>query len=171
MKRYLDQDRYPIYTETKDNPHIPPMVANAKEIGRSRWNENTIVVDINYPVVGEIFTLEGKKGEHNWYVEVGRGIFVGNEKYLAIGEIKMMDPIDYLNACHRMYQKNGSQRTFEETVNLKTSQYDILEVMRPLEGDLNYPVLDYKSNNQEGFHRCLYAIYRGIRSVPVIIIR
>lgn len=173
---YADLDYIELYDhyDLVAKEPVPEMLLEAKEVKRGN---TTITVDIDYPVVAGIFTLDGKKGAHFSYIEAGKKAFVRNGEYKHpdkgwSSEIVMMSPTEYIEACLKIFKKRGGpRRTVDELIEVKENEYDLFDVFDPLAGNLNYPVLELNKNQQEGLHRAIYAMRKGVKLIPVVVIR
>lgn len=172
---YSDQKYYELYDayDLGENEKVPSMILDMPVL---KETAQTIYVKMNYPVVGEIFTLNGEKGAHSSYVEAGKKAFVRGGKYVHpskgwSSKIVMMPPMVYIEECWIIFRGLGAdKRSVEDLIQYKESEYDLDKVFGPLAGDLNYPVLDYKRKAQEGLHRAIYALRRNIKAIPVVVI-
>ena len=172
---YSDQDYIEVYDayDLGAKEPVPQIIldSNVRKVGRS-----TKYVDINYPVVSQIFNLNGKKGAHFSYVEAGKKAYVRGGRYSHPvkgwrSKIVMMTPMEYIEECFKIFKRLGSTRLdVEDLIRTKESDYDLFKVFDPLVGDLNYLVLEYRRNAQEGLHRAIYAMRKNIDKVPVIVI-
>lgn len=175
-RTYLDQDRYELYDLydlVDSDEKVPEKVASAPII---QENDRRVMVKIDYPVESGLFTLEGKTGVHINYVEAGRKAFVRGGRYVHPvkgwhSRIVFMSPLEYIEACHRMFQSRGLDKTLEDLIDYKSSEYDIDSVFESKVGDLNYCVIDYRDMQQEGLHRAIFAMNRNVKSIPVTIIQ
>jgi len=174
-RTYSDQDLIEVYDayDLGAKEPIPQVVLDATV---RKEGKTTNYINIDYPVVGQIFTLNGKHGSHFSYVEAGKKAFVRGGKYKHPykgwkSKIVMMTPMEYIEECFKIFAHNGLKKAnVEELIEYKESEYDLFKVFDPLVGDLNYPVLEYRRNSQEGLHRAIYAMRKKIDKIPVTII-
>lgn len=172
---YMDQDYIELYDayDLGAKEPVPQIVldSNVRKVGRS-----TKYVDVNYPVVSQIFTLDGKKGAHFNYIEAGKKAYVRGGKYKHPvkgwrSKIVMMTPMEYIEECYNIFKRRGSSlNSVDELIDAKEREYDLFKVFDPLAGDLNYLVLEYNKKAQEGLHRAIYALRKNIDKVPVVVI-
>jgi hypothetical protein len=177
---YKDQSFTEIY-DGYDLQHEPlPEVIGKATVTREQ--NNTRYVYINYQSDG-IWNLDGIVGKASWYEEAGKKAFVrgGQYKHPTKGwtsEIVYMTAYDYIEACAKMFSArvfSGNEKpvTAEKLIKMRLKDYDLEEVFSSAQGQIFYPVIDYKDKAQEGLHRAIWFMmsYDANEEIPVIVIR
>lgn len=169
-KTYQDQEFYEIYDnyDLESGEEVPEMIQNARVIREG-------VVDIDYPVVNGIWSLEGEKGRAPFYGEAGKKAFVRNDYYFHpykkwSSRIVYMTPLEYIEAAADIFSNADRVITPEILIASRVDDYDLNKVFNPLKGDLFYLVLDERRGTQEGLHRAVWAMMNEDEVVPVIVI-
>ena len=171
--RYKDQNGYEIYDwyDLESKEPVPAMIDDAEIISS---NDNSTKFRIDYPVIN-CFTLASTY-DGVIVTEQARKAFVRGgyykhpiKRYLI--ELTTMDPTTYLARAHSLLKSRGSKLSFEELIAFKMDGYDLDTKIAPYKGQMFYPYLNYKDQNQEGIHRALWAIKEGYNEIPVIIIK
>lgn len=169
-KTYQDQENFELYDayDLEANEEVPDMIQNADVLREG-------VVDIDYPVVNGIWSLEGEKGRTSFYGEAGKKAFVRDGYYFHpykkwSSRIVYMTPLEYIEASADLFSNADRTITPERLINSRLDDYDLDEVFGPLKGDLFYLVIDERRKTQEGLHRAIWAMMNDDEVVPVIII-
>lgn len=173
-KTYQDQENFELYDayDLEANEEVPDMIKNAEVVREGR---RTDVIDIDYPVVNGIWSLEGEKGRTSFYGEAGKKAFVRNDYYFHpykkwSSRIVYMTPLEYIEASAEVFSDAERTITPERLIQSRIDDYDLDKVFEPLKGDLFYLVIDGRYKTQEGLHRAVWAMMNDDEVVPVIII-
>jgi len=172
---YVDQDHIEVYDayDLGAKEPVPKLLLDAHV---RKQGKSAMYINIDYPTIGQIFNLNGKRGAHFTYVEAGKKAFVRGGKYKHPvknwrSKIVMMTPMEYITECYNIFNRKGNgPKSIEDLIAHKEREYNLFKVFDPLVGDLNYLVLEYKNNSQEGLHRAIYALRKNIDKVPVVVI-
>jgi hypothetical protein len=153
---------------------VPSTIRNARQMNRGPFGSGDRVF-IEYPIVRGLWSLSGKIGNTPFDEEAGKKAFVreGMYKHPTKGwysGIVMMSPRDYVRATAEMFNARGLNITPEEVIKRRRVNYDFKAKFSGEHGNLFYPVLDYRTNQQEGLHRVIYAMDLGETRIPVIVI-
>lgn len=171
---YKDQELVELVDlyDIKYESRTPKMILDAEVLYEGKHSK---VVRIDYPVIDGVWTLGGKAGRCFACEEYGKKAFVRNNKYRNreknyVAEIEFMEPYDYISRCARIFMKRGSFSSPEEIIESRIDDYDLNAIFDNREGDIFYPVLDYKDNSQEGLHRAIWSLKKyGKKQMPVIV--
>lgn len=173
-KTYEDQRMVELYDyyDLEAGEAVPKMLTEAR---LKKEGKRTVVVGLDYQVKNG-FSLNGKKGQTSFYEDAGKKAYVRGGYYKHPYKdyevfIEMMEPIEYIELCAKMFSKRGEHITALELVSGREKDYDLEEVFGNSEGDIFYPAINYISNGQEGIHRAMWAMDRGYKEIPVIIIK
>jgi hypothetical protein len=73
----------------------------------------------------------------------------------------------------RVFSGNEKPVTAEKLIKMRLKDYDLEEVFSSAQGQIFYPVIDYKDKAQEGLHRAIWFMmsYDANEEIPVIVIR
>ena len=169
-KTYQDQENFELYDvyDLEANEEVPDMIQNADVLREG-------VVNIDYPVINGIWSLEGEKGRTSFYGEAGKKAFVRDDYYFHpykkwSSRIVYMTPLEYIEASADLFSNADRTVSPERLIRSRLDDYDLDEVFEPLKGDLFYLVLDERRKTQEGLHRAIWAMMNDDEVVPVIII-
>ena len=166
---YKDQRGTEIYDnyDLQSNETVPQMIEDAIVNDESK-------VTIDYPTDG-MFNLNGDAGYATAFGEWGKKAYVRGGGYRHPTKeysvrLTRMRPMEYIERCYNIFKSNGRQMSsIENFIKGRELDYDLSEVFGPLEGNISYPVIDYVDKGQEGLHRAIYAMNKGIDLIPVIV--
>lgn len=174
---YIDQNEVQLYDEydLKSGESVPKIILESKII---KEKDNVRYVKIDYESDG-IWNLDGLIGKATWYEEAGKRAFIhgGQYKHPTKGwtsEIVYMTAYEYIEACAGIFSNtSGTNVTAKGLIKNRSKNYNLEEVFGPDQGQIFYPVLDYKGNGQEGLHRSIWFMmsYSEDEEMPVIIIK
>lgn len=173
-RTYSDQFYFELYDyyDLESGEPVPDKIKNLPPMNTSLGT----IVKIDYPIINNIFTLAGRKGLHDKYVEAGKKAFVRNGNYTHPvknwkSSIEEWSPMKYVEECLKILQYRGAGfKSPEELIEFKSKYYDF-NILASFAGNLNYPAIDYRDNQQEGLHRAIFAMNEGLNSIPVIVIK
>jgi len=173
-KKYIDQNGTELYDayDAEANEETPKMLSEAQVLIEGKYTDK---VKIDYPVINNIWTLDGDKGSTPFYSEVGKKAFVRKGFYAHPFKgwsslIVTMTPLEYIEEAARLFSKKGQKVKAEDLISGRLEDYDLNEVFNPLKGDLFYPMIDRRYGSQEGLHRAVWAMMNEEESIPVVII-
>lgn len=174
---YKDQDGTEIYDlyDMRHHEQLPLIIEDSEIIDNS--DPYRLQVFIDYPTVSGMFSLAGDIGRSYFDAEAGKKAFVRNNIYRHpekgwSSRITLWHPLTYIEECLLSFQRRGSNvKTVEELIESRVVDYDLEGVFKPLEGQIFYPSIDYRDDSQEGLHRAVYALMKGIDYIPVIVIK
>jgi hypothetical protein len=170
---YTDQEFVEIYDNYDlQESEVPKMILEAPIIKERNLNR---VVRIDYLDNG-VWDLNGSIGKAPFYEEAGKKAFVRGGKYKHPvkgwkSQISYMTAYEYIEMCARMFSRRGGSATPESIIDQRLKDYDMEKVFGENEGDIFYPVIDFKGKGQEGLHRAVWFMMKyDEEPMPVIII-
>lgn len=79
-----------------------------------------------------------------------------------------MSPMEYIEACTHIIPDVSANDLMKMRMTDKASFKHIAEAAEA--GTLTIPVLDFKHNKQNGIHRAMWCLTKGIETIPVLVI-
>src|SRR5690606_8125100 len=172
---FMDQESYQIYDvyDIQNEGVVPEMIEDL-EVKKSRFDG--YIVNIDYDKVNG-FTYGSTRLMHgSLWNELQRKAYVRGGKFKSVRrgvtvENVLMSPSEYIERCVKIFNIKGNKDiSYESLIEDKKKDYDIVNAFTSHHGNIQAPVIDYKNLEQEGLHRSIYALEKGIEKIPVTVI-